>query len=160
LGVAGLALASSLASLAQLAVLAWAVARVPVGEGPEPLRRYDAQAVRRILRLGAPIGLQLGAEVGIFALVQLLIAGMGVTATAGHQIALVFASFSFSFCLGIGAATSVQVGRAIGRGDVVGTRRAGLAGMLAGAGFMAISGVVMALAPGELIAIMNASPDV
>ncbi len=155
LGVAGLALASSFASAAQVAVLALAVRAIPAGEGDEPLRAWHAPILRAVLSLGWPIALTLFAEVGVFVLAQVLIAGMGVQAAAAHQVALQFASLTFSICLGIGAATSVQVGRAIGAGDSAKARRAGLTGMTLAAGFMCLPGLVMGLGPELLLPLMT-----
>jgi multidrug resistance protein, MATE family len=160
LGVVGLALASSIAALAQMVVLALAVRGVAMGEGTEPVRALNLPTVRTLLRLGWPIALTLLAEIGVFVLVQVLIAGMAVHAAAAHQVALQFASLSFSVCLGVGSATSVQVGRAIGAGDAPLARRAGLLGIGLGAGFMLAPGVIMGWWPGLLLPLMTSDLDV
>ena len=160
LGVRGLGLAATAASGTQLALFALVVRFVPVGAGDEPVRRFDAAAVRRILVLGTPIGLMMAAETGVFALAQVLIGGMAVYASGAHQVALQYASLTFSVCIGIGAATSVQVGRAVGAGDEAATRRAGLMGIGLGASFMALAGVVIAAAPGVLARFVTLEPEV
>jgi len=157
LGVAGLGLAASAATAAQLGVLVLAVraVRCSIPQGEPAPRRFDAALVRQVLRIGAPVGLMMVTEGGVFMLLQVLIGGMGVQASAAHQVALTFASLSFSVCLGIGAASSVQVGRAIGRRDVRGTRHAGFAGMALAGGFMSLSGLVMTLTPDSLVALLS-----
>jgi len=160
LGVIGLGVGAALATAGQLALFALAVRALPQGEGSEPLHRFDGKVVRRVLDLGLPIGLMMSAEVGVFSLVQVLMGGMGVIAGGAHQAAITFWSQSFSVTVGIGAATSVQVGRAIGRGDAHATRRAGLLGITMGAGFMLLPGVVMALAPAALARLVAGESDV
>ncbi len=161
LGVAGLAWASTVCTVGQVLILVAAVARVPVpqAEGEGSLRAPDRAVILGILRLGVPIGLMLLAEIGVFSLAQVLIAGMSVVSAAAHQAALRFASLTFSMCLGVGAATSGEVGRAIGREDGPATRRAGILGMLIGLGFMSCTGLVMAIFPEPLARLMGAGPE-
>jgi MATE family multidrug resistance protein len=160
LGVVGLGVGAALATVGQLVLMALAVRGLPPGVGDEPLHRLDRAVVRRILDLGLPIGLMMSAEVGVFSLVQVLMGGMGVVAGAAHQAAVTFWSLSFSVTVGIGAATSVQVGRAIGRGDAHATRRAGVLGIVMGAAFMLLPGAVMAIAPQALARLVTGESDV
>jgi MATE family multidrug resistance protein len=141
LGSAGAAIATSVVFLTELSVAALAVRRTPVEAPPagvEPPAAPDEarRAVRTILRLGVPTGLQLSAEVGAFALTALLAARLGTVPGAAHQVALALASFTFSGALGIGAATAVRVGHAVGRGDAAATRLAGSAGLVASTAYM------------------------
>lgn len=152
MGALGAALATSLVLWVSLLVAALAVRTLHRG-------RQDAApatgGVRAIVRLGAPVGLQMVAEVGIFALTGVLAGTLGRLPSAGHQVALVLASFSFSTAIGIGAATSVQVGRAVGAGDTRAARRAGALGMLFGAGLMGAAGLVFLLFPYQLAALFS-----
>ena len=75
-------------------------------------------------------------------------------------VALKPAALMFMIPLGISMATSVEVGRAIGRGDTEGTRRAGLMGIRIGAAYMILSAIVMETIPGTLARIMTTDPDV
>ena len=159
-GVRGLGWATVIAMTAQAATLAYAVHRVTPGAGEQRVRALAWPIIGRIVRVGAPIGLHLLTEVGIFSAVQVLIGGMGVVATASHQVAISLASMTFSFCLGIGAATSVQVGRAIGREDTGATRRAGLLGVAMGGVFMTMPALAMWIAPQLLARIITPDPVV
>ncbi len=89
-----------------------------------------------ILRIGVPIGIHNTVEIGIFALAAVLIGRIGVTALAGHQVAINLASLSFMVPLGISGAAATRVGNAIGRGDLLGARRSAAACLLLGAGTM------------------------
>ncbi|MDB4967052.1 MAG: Multi antimicrobial extrusion protein [Myxococcales bacterium] len=155
LGVAGSGIASTLASAAMCATLALAVARVDAPVDPER-RRYRAELVRTILRLGIPNGFQVVAEVGVFALVGVLAGRIGATSAAANTVAITLASFTFCVALGIGAATSVRVGRHIGANDSAGARSAGLVGLGASASFMSLWALVFVmLAPWLAAALTN-----
>jgi len=110
--------------------------------------------------VGLPLGLQLGAETGVFALVSVLMGRMGTESMAGHQVALQIASFTYAATLGIGAATSVQVGRAIGRQDAAATRFAGLAGISLGAVYMVGNALLMWWFPETLARLMTSDATV
>jgi multidrug resistance protein, MATE family len=105
---------------------------------------------KKLLRLGLPIGMQLGAEVGVFSLVALLMGRIGGRAVAAHQIAIGLASLSFMGALGVAQSTSVRVGTAIGEGSTINARRAGLVGIMIGIAIMAFSAVLFATAPSLL----------
>jgi MATE family multidrug resistance protein len=101
----------------------------------------------RMAALGMPIGAQYMLEYGAFAASALLMGLIGTTAMAAHQIAINLASLTFMVPLGIGAATAVLVGHAIGRGDEDGARRAALAGLFCGVLFMCATAIVFLSMP-------------
>ncbi len=114
----------------------------------------------RALRVGLPVGLHMGAEVGIFALVGFLAGRLGTVQLAAHQVAIAVASFSFNAAVGIGNAGSVRVGWAVGARDTAAARRAGLVAIGAGAGFMALWGAAFLLFPGAFARLMSDDPSV
>ncbi len=155
LGSAGSALASSVVTVVQGLVLVWAVAAVPLPPGT-PIRRKPVGAdLLRALRVGMPVGLHMGAEIGIFALVGFLAGRLGRDALAAHQIAIAIASTTFTFAVGIGSAGAVRVGWAVGAGDTAGARRAGLTAFGAGAGVMSVAAAAFALFPAALARLMT-----
>ncbi|MBI5507185.1 MAG: MATE family efflux transporter [Deltaproteobacteria bacterium] len=160
-GVSGLAWASSIATFGQFVFMAAVVGRgtAPAADG-RGLVRPDATTIAHVFGVGGPLGLQLAAETGVFALVGVLMGRMGTETMAAHQVALQLASITYAATLGIGAATSVQVGRAIGRGDVAATRFAGLAGIGTGASFMLATATVMWLFPSVLARLMTSDVQV
>lgn len=124
LGAIGAALATTLVQTLMLGVYFASVRAIERDDGPRP-RSTRADMVA-IARYGLPVGGQLFAEVGIFALATVLAAHIGTTAAGGHTIALSIASLTFSFALGIASAASVRVGLAVGAGDIVLARRRGV----------------------------------
>src|SRR5208283_5461852 len=80
-------------------------------------------------RLGLPIGLMIGAEVGIFSAATLVMGLIGPAALEAHTIALQLASLAFMVPLGLGQAASVRIGHAYGARDRDSIARAGLAAL-------------------------------
>ncbi len=123
LGVFGLGLGSTLASVLQVGLLGFAVYREPSYTSttrawlPQPARMW------RLLCLGVPVGMQMFAEVALFAGVGFLMGSMGAIAAAGHQAAIMLASCTFALCVGVGNAAAVQVARAVGAADAPALRR-------------------------------------
>ncbi|MSR36512.1 MAG: MATE family efflux transporter [Gemmatimonadetes bacterium] len=153
LGAVGSGWASTLAR--------WLMAFVLLGLGWPATRRYlwppragvRAWApLRATLALGLPIGAQFSLEFGAFAAIAVLMGWLSTTAMAGHQVAINLASLTFMVPLGIGQAAGVLVGRAVGRSDEAGARRAAGAGLLAGAAFMTGTALLFLTAPGPLAA--------
>lgn len=159
MGVFGAGLASSLTAFASLLVLFHAVRSVPVP--PDPHRRTaDPALMRRIVRLGLPVGLQMFVEVSAFGGVNILSGTIGTVAAAGNQIALQLASLSFMVPLGIGSATAVRVGHAVGRGDPPGVLLAGKVGFVCGGVFMSAMAILFLLAPAPLGRILTSDEAV
>ncbi|WP_434574149.1 MATE family efflux transporter [Pseudomonas sp. Z3-8] len=71
--------------------------------------------IKRLLRIGLPIGIAIFAETSIFAVIALLIGSLGATVVAGHQIALNYSSLVFMIPYSLGMAVTVRVGQALGR---------------------------------------------
>jgi MATE family multidrug resistance protein len=127
-----------------------------------PLRReaLDRRALAGMLVLGVPIGVQMGLEFGVFAVIALLMGRIGTEAMAGHQIAINLASLTFMVPLGVSGAAAVLVGHAIGRGDPDGVRRAAAASLATGAAFMTLSATAFTVAPGWLARWYTSEPGV
>lgn len=155
LGVLGSGIASSIATVAQLGWMAWALRRmgIPSGGGADV-------GAGDVLRIGWPIALTLLAEVGAFTVAGVLAGGIGPTAASGHQVALTIASVTFCVTLGVAAATTVRVGRAVGRGDVPGARRAGFAGLLGSFLYMAACAGGLALFAEPIARLLTDRPEV
>ncbi len=158
-GVFGAGLASAIATIVQLVISAWPLARDPELRD-RAARVFDREIVRRVLVLGAPLGMQIVLEAGSFAVVTFVVGMDGTRPLSGHQIALSVVSCTFQVALGVGAATSVRVGTAIGRGDGRATRVAGLVGIASGTLFMLASALVLFAIPRELSRALTDDPHV
>lgn len=135
LGVAGSGIASTFSYVAQIGVLLaarrWLTALPDVGSA--------LVSAREVLRLGIPIAVSHAAEVFAFAGAGILAGRFGAEALGGHQIALQYASLSFTSALAISSATSTRVGHAVGRGDKPAAVLAASVGISGGLLFMVVS---------------------
>ncbi len=159
MGVAGAAWASTACTVLQMLVLVGAVRGIRV-PGVRSLVLPNRQLMKKALALGAPIGLTMVAEFGVFSLVNVLMGNIDARALAGHQVAITLASASFMVPVGIGAAASVRVGHAIGRCDGPGTRRAGTTALFSGMAFMSLAALAFLLVPRQLAGIITDKPEV
>ena len=159
LGVVGSGLSSSLASMFAFVVCVWGIRAIPAP--PDPERRASDPVLRaKIFHLGVPIALQILAEVGAFTIASILAGRMGRGPAAGYQIAITLASFSFTVTLGLGAATAVRVGQAVGRGDTPAARRVGFLALRAALAFMSVTAIAFIAAPELLARILTDKLDV
>ena len=86
-------------------------------------------------------------EIGVFAVVTVLVARLNAMSLAGHQIALSTVSTTFMMPLGISSAAAVRVGHGLGRGDARGAARSGWMALALGAGVMSAAAVGLLAAP-------------
>ena len=145
MGIAGSALATLACSFLQLGIVAHAVRGIEVNGYVD--HGWGRAEVQKALKVGLPIGLQMGAEVGVFALVALLAGRLGTLHLAAHQLVISLASFTFTIAVGVATAGSVRVGLAVGARDRAGARTAGHAAFVCGALVMGCSAALFALMP-------------
>ena len=87
-------------------------------------KKISVSLLRRISKIGIPIGMQFTIEVGAFAFAAVMIGWIGAQQLAAHQIALSLAALTYMMASGISAATTVRVGNAFGRKDFSGLKYA------------------------------------
>ena len=76
----------------------------------------DTAVLKRIVVLGVPIGLSFLIEVSLFTMIAILIANLGVEYVASQQVVINISTMVYMVPQSLGAALSVCVGYAIGRG--------------------------------------------
>ena len=122
--------------------------------------RPDAAGLRRLLGLGAPIGVQMTFEMGAFSFSAIMIGWLGATQLAAHQIAINVASVTYMAASGIAAAATIRVGKHVGAHDAPGARQAGLMAYLITFGFMSLMGLVLVLGRHHIPHYYNHDPAV
>jgi MATE family multidrug resistance protein len=157
LGILGAAAATTFVQLLTIVVYLAALRAV---DGDQPRPRSTAADMKLIAHYGVPVGGQLFAEVGIFAVATVIAAHLGKLPAAAHSIALNISSLTFSFAVGIAAATSVRVGHAVGAGDLALARKRGLHGVALGLGVMACFAAMFLVAPGAIASWFTDDPAV
>jgi MATE family multidrug resistance protein len=157
----GSALATAIARWAMaLALLAFAWRDLAPRFRPVLPGMMDRVALWSMLKLGAPIGAQQSLEAAAFGAIGLLMGLFGTRELAGHQVAITLAALTFMVPLGVGAAASVRVGRAVGAGDAPSAREAVHAAYVCGVGFMCVTALAFLLFPRQLAAMMTSDPAV
>jgi MATE family multidrug resistance protein len=134
----------------------WLMALLLLGGGWKTLRpvllpwrreSLHLAPMRTMLRLGLPIGLHQGLELGAFSAIGVLMGVLGTREMAAHQIAISLASLTFMVPLGIGAAAAVRVGHAAGAEDRESASESARAALVCGVAFMACAAVVFLAIP-------------
>lgn len=91
--------------------------------------RVNRLQLRNLIRLGLPVGLQMGVETGSFSLSVILMGWLGETALAAHQVLGVITTLGFMVYYGIAAAVTIRVSAFKGWNDWLNVRRASFAGL-------------------------------
>lgn len=157
MGVAGAAMATVLCTILELWIVAVAVKKIDAGVFDH---RWNAVEIRRAVQVGWPIGLQMGAEVGVFALVAVLAARLGTLDLAAHQLVIGLASFTYTAALGVAAAGTVRVGIGVGARDQETTRIAGHVAFVLGVALMAVAALAFTFFPRPLARLITNQEDV
>ncbi|HEV2147257.1 MAG TPA: MATE family efflux transporter [Longimicrobiaceae bacterium] len=122
--------------------------------------RPHAALLRRITAIGAPIGAQLGVEVGLISFTAVMVGWFGPVELAAHQVTINLASVTFMVALGVSLAGSIRVGQHVGAGSERGVRRAVAATYLCAVGFMSLTAVAFFLFPRELVGLYTSDPGI
>lgn len=100
--------------------------------------RADPAALKRVFRLGWPIGVTGLAESGLFSSASVMMGWVSTVALAAHGIAMQVAALAFMVHLGLSNAATVLLGRAEGAKDYRTLRDAALAAIALSVGFGAV----------------------
>ncbi|HSX63992.1 MAG TPA: MATE family efflux transporter, partial [Pseudoxanthomonas sp.] len=109
--------------------------------------------IRQLLKTGLPIGITVLMEGGLFIATALLIARLGATSAAAHQIAINVAALCFMIPMGVAEATTIRVGHAVGQQDAHGVRRAARAGYLIVLATQALSALALLFGHDAVVAL-------
>jgi len=148
LGIVGSGLATGFSALFSFVAMVVIIQASPDLRAYRMFRRFARPVgvkLAEVFRLGLPIGLTMIFEAMLFNSMTLVMGTFGASALAAHQIALNVASITFMVPLGIGMASTVRVGLAMGARDLAAARRAGLTAMAIGVGFITLCGATMAI---------------
>ncbi|HEX8243495.1 MAG TPA: MATE family efflux transporter [Longimicrobium sp.] len=161
LGVVGSGLSTTLVRWAILAVMIVYVARHPELSPFRGVRLRPVLArMRPIAAIGAPIGAQLGAEVGTFSFAAVMMGWLGAAQLAAHQVTLSLASATFMVAVGASAAGGIRVGHHLGAGSRRGVHRAALGTYAVSLGFMSLCALAFLLLPRQLIGLYTTDPRI
>jgi len=130
-----------------------------------PLRLFSSFSSPKLadtsqfLKLGVPIGISLLIESSMFSVIALLLAPLGETSIAAHQITLSFSGITFMVPLSIALALTIRVGTHLGAGDHLSAKWAQKAGILTTLFFAVLSSAAMLLAGKQIAALYTPEPQ-
>ena len=162
LGLVGSGVASASSQWLMMLGVAGVVWRLRRRDELPPMARAGraiAADFSRILRLGGPIGGLQALEIGVFVTAAAVVGLFGADTLAAHQIAINYASITFMVPMGLGQAATVRVAAARGAGMLDAARRSAFVALSLGTGFMAVSAIVIWVAPHTIVAAYVAAGD-
>ena len=163
LGAAGCGWATAISMWLSPVLIAFYMARAPLLKAylpPLKLVAPDLGRLREIVRLGLPMGLTFFMEIAVFSVIALMVATLGNTAMASHQIAFNVWDVVYMPLISIGSAMATRIGHAIGRGDRPGVNLA----IVCGSSFIFLVGIssiaLLLSSPGLIISAYTNDPDI
>ena len=103
----------------------------------------NSSDMRSLVRMGMPVGLQMGMETASFSLSTVMVGWLGATALAAHQVMLTVGQIGFMMYYGMAAAVAVRASNFKGSSDTVAVRRTVAAGFRIIMAMVAVVAVVM-----------------
>lgn len=119
-----------------------------------------ARRLMRIVRIGLPVGGQIGLEVGLFSFSALAMGWFGTQALAAHQVTINLAATTFMVALGSGLAGTIRVGQHIGAGRADEVHRAATGTYVLAVGFMSLCALAFFTIPDTLLGLYTREPGI
>lgn len=161
MGVVGSGWATTLVRWTMLALMVGYVRAQP---DLHPLQdagwRPEWRRLRRIVAVGAPTGVQVGLEVGLFSLAAVMMGWFGTVELGTHQITINLAATTFMVALGTSIAGSIRVGMHVGARNGGAMRRAVVVTYTVSIGFMGLCALLFMARPGELLRLYTDEPAI
>jgi len=115
--------------------------------------KLDSYWIKRILKLGLPIGLAIFFEVSIFSTAAIILSPLGETIVAAHQIAISVTSQLFMIPMSLALALTIRVGTYYGEKNYVAMRKVQKLGLITATGLALTTMLFMWLLRPEIVAV-------
>jgi len=122
--------------------------------------RFQLSEIRRVLHIGAPIGVQYFLDMGSFLVFTAMIGRMGDDQLAANHIAIRLLSLSFMPCYGISIAATSLVGQYVGSKQPERAILSGYTAIKIGLFYSTLVAVLLLCLPRQLVGLFNKSPQV
>lgn len=119
----------------------------------QDLHRLRPRIIWELLWIGVPIGVSSALEIGLFAVITLLMGILGTEVLAAHQIVYQTIFVIFMVPLGMSQAATVRVGQWLGLQDPAGVRRAGYVSVCIALGFTTLMAIALFTFPQQVVGI-------
>jgi len=160
-GVEGAALATVVSQWIQALVMLWMFTRRPLSTRyMTRVTRPNLAAMRRLVRIGIPIGGQWCIEMLSFAVFLTVVARLGDASLAASQAFIALLSLSFMQAEGLGVGVSTLVGKYIGAKDPTAANRSYRSAQILTLLLSSIVALLLIGFPNELLRIFSDDPEV
>lgn len=163
LGSAGCGFATAILQWLMLITLANYVYRAKAYQSTQIFTHWeklDPQIIKRILKLGFPIGLAVFFEVSIFSTGAIVLSPLGDTVVAAHQIAMSVTSQLFMIPMSLAIALTIRVGMYYGEKNWISMRRVQKLGLGTATFFALCTMCLIWFARPQIVAIYTQDPQV
>ena len=125
------------------------------------LHQFDKDMFVDIFQTGWFLGLQYGAEIGVFTAIALFMGWFGTETLAAHEITVETESFVETVSIGISYAITMRVGQLRGENDLKGASRAGFVCIALVSPIVSIVALIFLLFPNYIVAMYldTSNPD-
>lgn len=163
LGSAGCGFATAILQWLMFITLLTYVLKAKRYQATQPLKvfeKMDPILIKRILKLGLPIGLAIFFEVSIFSTGAIILSTLGEVTIAAHQIAISLTSQLFMIPMSLALALTIRVGTYYGEKNWVAMRKVQKLGLFTATGFAFITMLLMWLLRADIVAVYTSNSDV
>ncbi|CAB1223202.1 MATE family efflux transporter [Acinetobacter bouvetii] len=163
LGSAGCGFATSILQWLMFIALAAYVFKGSAYQKTQPFRAFEKMNpywIKRIIKLGLPIGLAIFFEVSIFSTAAIILSPLGETLVAAHQIAISVTSQLFMIPMSLAIALTIRVGTYYGEKNWQAMHKVQYLGLATGTVFALATMVLIWVFRPEIVAIYTSDYDV
>ena len=155
MGVKGAAIATSLVrTIVGLVMLIYVIRFINIKTKP------DYKYMMRIIKIGSPIGTALLLEFLAFNIITILVGRENGILSAVHNILITITSATYMVPMSISTALAVKVSYYYGAEKPLEIKRYSYTALIAGVGFMAAAGIMLAIFPEQLIKLFTKDTNV
>lgn len=163
LGLFGAGIATTLTRVVMCLAMIGLVRGFDLHQGawlPWSRESFAGREIWKMAAVGAPVAIQMAAEIWAFSASTLIAGRLGATSLAAHHVTLNVAAFAFMFPMGVSQGAATRVGNLLGAGKPEDAQRSAWISLAMGAGIMAIFAVLFIVARGWLPRIYTPDADV
>lgn len=163
LGSAGCGFATAILQWFMFGILALYIFKSPSYAKTQVFKSWEKMNpywVKRILKLGLPIGLAIFFEVSIFSTAAIVISPLGETIIAAHQIAISVTSQLFMIPMSLAIALTIRTGMYYGAKNLESMRKIQKIGFVTGSVFALMTMAFIWFFRPEIASIYTSDPDV
>ncbi|WP_010111843.1 MATE family efflux transporter [Acinetobacter sp. P8-3-8] len=163
LGSAGCGFATAILQWIMFITLSLYIFKAKRYQATQPLKvfeKMDSVLIKRILKLGLPIGLAIFFEVSIFSTGAIILSPLGEVTVAAHQIAISVTSQLFMIPMSLALALTIRTGTYYGEKNWIAMRKVQKIGLITGTLFALITMLLMWLLRPLIVSAYTSDYDV